>query len=130
MKSTLITTAFFALAAPSVSAAQATSEIYVLGQDGNWVQVRLVGGEGSNRAAIGARAELSTEQTTQTQQVGGGHGQWGSQDDLVLHFGLGPSCDGALSVTWPDGSRSVETHSVLAGHAYELVQGEGLRLLR
>jgi hypothetical protein len=102
----------------------------VLGQDGNWVQVRLVGGQGSNAAAIGARAELSTTETTQTQQVGGGHGQWGSQDDLTLHFGLGSACGGELTVTWPDAAGSTETHSLLAGHAFELVQGEGLRVLR
>jgi oligo-alginate lyase len=51
MKSTLITTAFFALAAHSVSAAQATSEIYVLGQDGNALEI-LVDHNGNDLATL------------------------------------------------------------------------------
>jgi hypothetical protein len=78
----------------------------VQGAVGNWLELRLVGGEGSNRSAIGARVEVATDETTQTTEVGGGFGQWGFQDDLVQHFGLGPSCPATVTITWPDASAS------------------------
>ncbi len=104
----------------------------LLGQDGNWVQVALVGGAGSNRAAIGARVELVAEGggPTQLRQVDGGHGQWGQQDDLVQHFGLGTACAGTLRVTWPDAARTVEEFPVVAGHRFVLTQGGGATLAR
>src|SRR5262245_45051103 len=61
----------------------------VMGQDGNYVQLTLTGGEGTNRLAIGARVVVKAGEVTQTKDVGGGHGHYGAQDDLTLHFGLG-----------------------------------------
>ena len=55
----------------------------VLGQDGNFVQVHLVGGPGTNRSAIGARVSVTADGVTQTQEVEAGFGLSGKQDDGI-----------------------------------------------
>ena len=95
-----------------------------LGDQGNWVQLRLEGGPGSNRAAIGARVEVTTpDGVTQTQEVGGGYGHYGAQNDTVLHFGLGTECGAEVTVRWPDRDLTEETFGVVSGYRYEVPQG-------
>jgi hypothetical protein len=96
----------------------------VFGQDRGWVQLRLEGGEGSNRAAIGARVTVTAGGVTQTQEVGGGYGRSGAQNDLLLHFGLGDACDARVEVRWPDADLSTQTFDVVAGHRFHVVQGQ------
>lgn len=98
-----------------------------LSAPGNWIQVVLVGGEGSNRAAIGAQVTVASEGRTLLQEVDGGHGHYGSQSDLVLHFGLGAACAGEVTVRWPDAALTTETFTLPAGHRFEITQGEGVR---
>lgn len=98
-------------------------------QDSNFVQLKLVGTGGSNAAAIGARVEIQTAETTQTRVVDGGHGQWGQQDDLVVHAGLGPSCEATVRVHWPDAERSVEEFDLAGGYRFEITQGQGVRVV-
>ncbi len=90
----------------------------------NFVQLRLVGGEGSNAAAIGARVEVDNGDFTQVREVDGGHGQWGNQDDLVLHFGLGEACEATVSVRWPDADGSLQSFPVVSGYRFLVIQGE------
>ena len=90
---------------------------------GHWLQLRLEGGTGTNRAAIGARVEVSTASGTQSQQVGGGHGHYGIQHDLRLHFGLGAACDATVVVHWPNASRTTSTLHLSADRRYRLVEG-------
>lgn len=94
------------------------------GDGGNFVQLDLEGGEGTNRAAIGARVTITAGGVTQTQEVGGGHGHYGAQNDRVLHFGLGAACEAEVSVRWPDGALTTETASVQSGLRYHWRQGE------
>ncbi len=102
----------------------------LIGQDGNWLQLRLVGGPGSNRAAIGARVEVKTpDGVVRTQEVGGGHGQYGGQQDLVLHFGLGESCEAEVKVRWPDFALTEETFTLVSGHRFEKQQGADVTVL-
>lgn len=89
----------------------------------NWVQLRLEGGAGTNRAAIGARVTVTTCETTQTRNVDGGHGHFGVQDDLTLHFGLGAACHATVQIRWPDAGLSTQEFNVEAGHRYRVVQG-------
>jgi hypothetical protein len=89
---------------------------------GHWLQLRLEGGPGTNRSAIGARVEVTTSAGTQSQQVGGGHGHYGIQHDLVLHFGLGAACSATVTVHWPNGTRSTDTVSLTADRRYHLVE--------
>ena len=90
----------------------------------NWLQVRLQGGQGSNRAAIGARVSVRGCDFTQTREVDGGHGHFGTQDDPVLHFGLGAQCRAEVTVRWPDQALSTQTWVLEGGHRYLLRQGE------
>lgn len=94
-----------------------------VGDEGNWLQLKLVGGEGTNRSAIGARITVETDEWTQTQEVGGGHGHYGMQHDLTRHFGLGEACRAKVTVRWPDASLSTQTFVLKSGHRYRLEQG-------
>lgn len=96
-----------------------------LGQNGNWVQLHLKGGPGTNRAAIGARVEVTTpDGVTQTQEVGGGYGHYGAQNDMVLHFGLGTECEANVTVRWPNASLTEQTFDVVGGIRYAVVEGQ------
>lgn len=90
--------------------------------DGNFVQLELVGTT-ANRAAIGARVEVRTDDLLQVVEVDGGHGHYGAQDDLVLHFGLGSACSAEVTVRWPDAEGSEQTVTLLSGHRFVLEQG-------
>lgn len=80
-----------------------------------WLSVRLKGGAGANRAAIGAQVRVSAGLLTQTKQLQGGYGHFGMQQDTVLSFGLG-ACDNAqVEVTWPDKTHSVTTLTTSSG---------------
>ena len=89
----------------------------------NWVQLRLEGAPGTNRSAIGARVQLTAGGQTQTQELDGGHGHYGAQRDLVVHFGLGVACEGEVSVRWPDAALTTQTFPVVAGQRYYVAQG-------
>jgi enediyne biosynthesis protein E4 len=68
----------------------------------HWLSVKLVGTR-SNKSAIGARVRAITGDARQTQEVRGG-GSYASQNDLRVHFGLGPAIRvDRLEVRWPNG---------------------------
>jgi hypothetical protein len=92
------------------------------GQDGNFVQLSLEGVT-ANRAAIGARVTVSAGGVTQTQDIGGGYGHYGAQQDLTLHFGLGTACEAEVTVRWPDSDLSEQSFTVGGGYRYHVVQG-------
>ena len=94
---------------------------------GNFLQVELQGTT-SNAAAIGARVEVTTEDgVTQVQEVGGGYGHYGAQNDLALHFGLDGACEAEVKVHWPDSGNTTDSYSILAGSRYILKQeGESI----
>ncbi|MFT5458755.1 MAG: hypothetical protein ACI9K2_005263 [Myxococcota bacterium] len=90
----------------------------------NWLQIRLHGdGVTANASAIGARVEVTAGGVTQTQEVVGGHGQWGSQDPLELHFGLGEACEAEVVVRWPDLDGTTATYSVVGNARYRVPMG-------
>jgi hypothetical protein len=94
----------------------------VAGAGGSFLQLRLEGGAGSNRAAIGARVRVTAGGITQTQEVGGGHGHYGTQNDLVLHFGLGAACQAEVEIRWPDAELTVQRLTLPAGHRFHVRQ--------
>ncbi len=100
----------------------------VVGEDqglqGNFIQLTLEGGEGSNKAAIGARVEVTADGVTQTHQVDGGHGHYGAQDDLTQHFGLGSACQAQVTITWPDAVGSQQSFTLGGGYRYLVKQGQ------
>jgi hypothetical protein len=83
-------------------------------------------GTRSNRAAIGARVILKTKNATQLAEVRGG-GSYISQNDLRLHFGLGPSDRiDEVEVRWPSGAID-RIHDLRADFMYNVVEGQGVR---
>ena len=68
----------------------------------HWLSLKLVGTT-SNRSAIGARVRCRAGGVLQVQEVRGG-GSYASQNDLRVHFGLGPAATvDRLEVRWPNG---------------------------
>ena len=97
----------------------------VIGNKNAWVQLKLVGdGKTANRSAVGARVQVEACGATQTQQVGGGHGHFGSQHDMVLHFGAGDATKVKVTVTWPDKARTKQTFTVDTRKRYTVEQGK------
>ncbi len=68
----------------------------------HWLQLRLEGVK-SNRSAIGARVQCTTEHRTQFQWVRSSVG-YASSSDLTVHFGLGEATSAVLEVQWPSGA--------------------------
>jgi hypothetical protein len=109
-----------------------TAEVRLFRNDtprANQLAVRLIGGKGSNRSAIGARVRVTTGDRTQTQELGGGYGHYGLQNDLSLHFGLGEACEiDVIEVRWPDLPNTIERFEAVRGnYRVTLTQGEGLQ---
>lgn len=72
---------------------------------GHWVQTRVVGNLGSNRAGIGATVSIDVGERTHVRVIGGGTGQ-GCQDSLSPHTGLGDAAQiDRIRVRFP-GSRA------------------------
>jgi len=74
-----------------------------LKRSGRGVELKLVGGAGSNRDAVGARVRLTAGGKTMTRSVEAGSG-YASQSMLPVHFGLGAAeVVEAVEVRWPSG---------------------------
>jgi hypothetical protein len=98
----------------------------VVGQDSNWLRVRLVGkgAGGANRDGIGAKVTVTTGTTKHVQELQGGFGHGNVENDLVLTFGLGDACDvDAIDVRWP--SATGTTHFTNVRGNYDIVLTEG-----
>lgn len=99
-----------------------------IGHTRNLVKVRLVGGGAgkSNRAGIGARVTVRTSAGTSVQEVSGGFGHFGLQNDTVLTFGLGAACTiDEIVVRWPNGQKTTQsfTKGLRANALLELTEG-------
>ena len=69
----------------------------------NWLKVKTVGTK-SNRSGIGARIYCTPEHGhRQMEEVRSG-GSYISQNDLRVHFGLGPAVSALLEIHWPSGT--------------------------
>ncbi|MEM8486622.1 MAG: FG-GAP-like repeat-containing protein [Bacteroidota bacterium] len=76
---------------------------------GNWLQVDLEATV-SNRSAIGTLLEATTGGTTRMRQINGGASAH-SQDELVVHFGLGSATNiDELKISWPSGEVQILTN--------------------
>lgn len=90
---------------------------------GHWVGVTLIGTT-SNRNAIGAIAQLTTNKRTMSRQVIGG-GSYLSQGPYQLHFGIPEGeTPQQIRITWPSGvSQVIEAKE--KDQLYRLVQRTG-----
>lgn len=85
------------------------------------VLFRLIGVK-SNRAAIGARATITTSRMTQIDEVRAG-GSYNSTSDMRLHFGLGEdSVMRKVQIQWPSGLRQ-EFLNIPGDAMYEIKEG-------
>jgi hypothetical protein len=92
---------------------------------GHWITIGLQGTK-SNRSAIGAKVTIEAAGRRQIAEVRSG-GSYISQNDLRVHFGLGPvtSVDRVV-IRWPNGS--TETAPALAADRFYLArEGAGVR---
>ena len=87
------------------------------GGDNHWVKVKLLGGPHPNGlvngAALGAQVRIDVPGLgTLARQVEGNTGQGGSQNDQVLHFGLGDYSGQTvdLDILWPNGYEETVTN--------------------
>ena len=88
------------------------------------VRFRLVGTK-SNRDAIGARARVFHDGSSQSRMVKTGS-SYLSQSELPVTFGVGKRDRvERVVIDWPSG-RTEEFKDVQAGRAYECVEGKGL----
>ena len=75
----------------------------------HWIALKLTGSK-SNRGAIGARVRLTVSGHSEIDEVRSG-GSYLSQNDLRLHFGLGPSKEAErIEIAWPSGARQSLEH--------------------
>ena len=75
----------------------------VVKNNNHWISLKLVGGAGSSRDAIGAKVFVTTGQVRQRADVFSG-GSYSSSSDLRVHFGLGSASDvDKLEIRWPSG---------------------------
>jgi hypothetical protein len=89
------------------------------------VLFHLVGTK-SNRAAIGARVTIHAGSLTQFDEVRGG-ASYLSQNDLRLHFGLGPATKmESVEIRWPSGKIEA-LKDVPADKIYTIVEGQGIQ---
>jgi hypothetical protein len=89
------------------------------------VLFHLVGTK-SNRAAIGSRVTIHGAGMTQFDEVRGG-ASYLSQNDLRLHFGLGPAAKiDSVEVRWPNGKIEV-LKDMVADKIYTIVEGQGIQ---
>lgn len=100
-----------------------------VGDDGPWIQLDLVGDDGSNAMAVGARVRVSAGEVTQTQEVGGGFGHFGAQNDRILHFGTAGACTARVVVRWPDAQHTEQSFELPAGHRYRIDRGGAVTLV-
>ncbi len=73
----------------------------------NWMEIKLIGGYGINKNAIGSRVGLvlNTGETL-IREVTSGDAR-GAGNQRVLHFGLGASTVSAMNIMWSNGDEQV-----------------------
>jgi hypothetical protein len=97
----------------------------VVNNGNNWVDLKLIGGSKSPRDAIGAKAFLTANGTTQRNDVISG-GSYISNNDMRLHFGIRKAKQvDKLEIRWPDGTKE---NVSLPGtnRVFTIVEGKGV----
>jgi enediyne biosynthesis protein E4 len=89
------------------------------GNNNHFIKVKLRGVQ-SNRNGIGARVTVSYTSGTQNriafcQHYGGGGGEFWSQGNQPLHFGIGSATTATVKVEWPSGR--IDTLSAVAANS-------------
>jgi hypothetical protein len=97
----------------------------VVKNNNHWISLKLVGGAGSSRDAIGAKVLVTTGQVRQRADVLSG-GSYASSSDLRVHFGLGSASDvDKLEIHWPSGKIEV-LNKPPTDRILTVVEGKGI----
>ena len=96
------------------------------GQSANRLMIHLVGGEGTNLGAVGARVSVHAGGGTFVREQQSGYGLTGFQHDALMIIGLGDTCVADdLEVRWPNAAGDVDTfHDVPANYVLVIEQGK------
>ena len=95
-----------------------------IGNQNNWIGVKLKAPAQVNRSAIGARIYVTAGGVTQMQELTAGHGHFGGQQPLIRNFGIGTNESiEQIEVRWP--SKSVENTIVKNPTINQIVTIEG-----
>ncbi|HEX9111476.1 MAG TPA: CRTAC1 family protein [Terriglobales bacterium] len=90
----------------------------------HWISLELAGVK-SNRLAIGARIKIVAGSVTQTDEIHSG-GSYLSQNDLRVHFGLGPTSKvESVEIRWPSGATET-LKNLAANNFYAVLEGKGI----
>jgi enediyne biosynthesis protein E4 len=92
----------------------------------HWVELKLIGGPGSPRDAVGSTVYLNAAGMRQREDVLSG-GSYLSSNDLRVHFGLADAADaGTAEIHWPSGGK--ETVKLPAvDRIFTIEEGKGIR---
>jgi hypothetical protein len=92
---------------------------------GHWIEMKLIGGPGSPRDAVGATVSLEAGGLKQREDVLSG-GSYLSSNDQRVHFGIGTAIKIAkVSIRWPSGKvEEVALPSIDA--VYTIMEGKGV----
>lgn len=98
----------------------------VVHNNNHWLGIRLVGGPGNPRDAIGATVYLTAGGIRQRSDVISG-ASYCSSSDLRLHFGLGAATRvERLQIHWPNGPTEVINNVPGVDRILTIVQGKGV----
>ena len=91
----------------------------------HWITLKLIGGPGSPRDAIGAKVFLTSNGARQRADLTSG-GSYASSSDQRVHFGLGPSTQvDSIQIHWPSGKKeNITARSV--DRIVTVVEGKGI----
>lgn len=91
----------------------------------HWVEIKLAGGPGSPRDAIGATVYLTANGMRQREDVMSG-GSYISSNDQRAHFGLGDATNaGTVEIHWPSG-RIEREKLPAADRIFTITEGKGI----
>jgi enediyne biosynthesis protein E4 len=91
----------------------------------HWVELKLAGGPGSPRDAVGSTVYLTSGTTRQRRDVLSG-GSYLSSNDPRIHFGLGETnAPPAVEIHWPDGRKEV-LNLPATNRIFTLTEGNGI----
>ena len=91
----------------------------------HWVELKLIGGPGSPRDAVGSTVYLNSGAISQRGDVLSG-GSYLSSNDFRVHFGLGDASSvNVVEIHWPSGDReSIKLPAI--DRIYTVTQGKGI----
>ncbi len=90
----------------------------------NWLMLKCIG-TNSNRSAIGTRVSVTTGSHVQIDEVMSGSSYY-SQNDLRLHFGLGPASHAdRVDIRWPSGAKE-SFEGVEGNRVITIREGDGI----